>query len=70
MKHSVKITLAVFAAVFATLSYGAYKNEGNTSKTSSCSSVICEMQKDKKAAKEKTASYGSFMPLDNIISAN
>ena len=27
MKHSVKISLAVFAIVFATLSYGAYKNE-------------------------------------------
>lgn len=69
MKHSVKLSLAVFAIVFATLSYGAYKNDGTQAKQSSCTSKICKMQKVDKDA--KSASYhGAFMPLDNIISAN
>ena len=70
MKHSIKISLAVFAAVFATLTLSAYKKEtAVTAKPAAPCSKICSLQKDK-TSNSTGAYYGAFLPLDNIISEN
>ncbi|MFT3681686.1 MAG: hypothetical protein QM791_15555 [Ferruginibacter sp.] len=70
MKHSAKISLAVFTVVFLTLSLGAYKKQEKVPEKSTCKSKICSTEKEKIKNNSGGAYYNGSFLLDNIISEN